>query len=236
MFTKYTCFKSRTEIKYRNSIFNADYRSDMDELKLIFASNLIRLRNQAGMTQAELAERLHYSDKSVSKWERGEAVPDAYVLKSLAEIFSVTLDQLLSDDSGWKKPHQFGEEREEYSRSFIILCSIATIWTLCVLEFVLVWMLLDSVQWIVFVAALPISLITLLVFNSVWYKGKNNMYIVGTLVLCLIVLIYLSLLEFNFWQLFLIIIPAEIVVYLAFHIRRRSGKARKIKDSTGSRE
>ena len=39
----------------------------MDELKLIFASNLIRLRTAAGMTQAELGEQLNYSDKSISK-------------------------------------------------------------------------------------------------------------------------------------------------------------------------
>ena len=50
----------------------------MDELKLIFASNLIRLRTAAGMTQAELGEQLNYSDKSISKWERGEAIPDAH--------------------------------------------------------------------------------------------------------------------------------------------------------------
>ena len=55
----------------------------MDELKLIFASNLIRLRTAAGMTQAELGEQLNYSDKSISKWERGEAIPDAAVLKRM---------------------------------------------------------------------------------------------------------------------------------------------------------
>ena len=55
----------------------------MDELKLIFASNLIRLRTAAGMTQAELGEQLNYSDKSISKWERGEAIPDAMVLKRI---------------------------------------------------------------------------------------------------------------------------------------------------------
>ena len=56
----------------------------MDELKAIFASNLIKLRTGAGLTQAELGEMLHYSDKSVSKWERAEAIPDAFVLKAIA--------------------------------------------------------------------------------------------------------------------------------------------------------
>ena len=68
----------------------------LSELKLIFASNLIRLRNQRGLKQAELGTLLNYSDKSVSKWERGEAIPDAWVLTRLAEIFDVTVDYLLS--------------------------------------------------------------------------------------------------------------------------------------------
>ena len=70
----------------------------MDELKLIFASNLIRLRTEAGLTQAELASMINYSDKSVSKWERGEAVPDAYVLKQMAEV-----SRLLNEEEDWKK-------------------------------------------------------------------------------------------------------------------------------------
>ena len=74
----------------------------MDDLKFITASNIINLRTQAGMTQTELGNLLSYSDKSVSKWERAEAVPDAYVLKKLSEIFGVTVDDLLSSHSEWK--------------------------------------------------------------------------------------------------------------------------------------
>ena len=59
----------------------------MDELKLIFASNLIRLRTAAGMTQAELGEQLNYSDKSISKWERGDGTPDIFILSHIACFF-----------------------------------------------------------------------------------------------------------------------------------------------------
>ena len=68
----------------------------MNDLKGIIAKNIIDLRRQNGMTQAELAERLNYSDKAVSKWERGESVPDIAVLKSIADIFSVTVDFLIT--------------------------------------------------------------------------------------------------------------------------------------------
>lgn len=192
----------------------------MDELKAAFAGNLIRLRTAAGLTQSELGEKLHYSDKAVSKWERAESVPDAWVLKELGRIFGVTVDELLSEPGHWAPPPNLRTEKETYSRLFIILCSIAGIWTLCMVEFVVVWLVLDSIQWIVFVAAVPLSLIALLVFNSVWFRGKHNMYIVMALVLSLVLLIYLLLLRRNIWQIFLILIPAELVTFLAFQIRK----------------
>lgn len=195
----------------------------MDELKVIFASNLIKLRTAAGLTQAELGEKLHYSDKSISKWERAEAIPDAFVLKTLASIFGVTVDYLLSAHDEWEKPVTMRDAKEEYSRFFIVLCVIAGIWTVTVIQFVIFWMF-GQVLWITFVAAVPLTLVTLLVFNSLWNRGKHNMYIVAGLVLCIITLIYLSLLEYNFWQLFLILVPAEALVFLSFHIRKRRKK------------
>ena len=195
----------------------------MDELKIIFASNLIKLRTKAGMTQAELGEKLHYSDKSVSKWERGESVPDVFVIKSIAELFGVSVDYLISSHDNWEKPAEPWDETEEYSRMFIVLASIAGIWTLTVIEFVVAW-LFGQAHWIGFVAAVPISLVTLLVFNSVWFKGKRNMYIVMALVLCIVALVYFALFKNNFWQLFFIAIPAEAVVYLSFQIGRKHKK------------
>ena len=58
----------------------------MEDLKLIIAKNIVMLRRRDGMTQFELAQRLNYSDKAVSKWERGESVPDIAVLKALTDI------------------------------------------------------------------------------------------------------------------------------------------------------
>ena len=181
------------------------------------------LRKEKGMTQAELGEKLHYSDKSVSKWERAESIPDVFVLKTIAEIFGVTVDYLITGHDQWEKPISAGEQTQEYSRLFIVLVTIAGIWTISIAEFVIFW-LFGYVHWLTFVAAVPISLITLLVFNSVWFEGKHNMYIVMTLVLCVVALIYFALFAYNFWQIFIIAVPAEIVVFLSFQIRKRRKK------------
>lgn len=196
----------------------------MDELKAIFAANLIRLRTAAGMTQAELGERLHYTDKAVSKWERAESLPDAYVLKQAATIFGVTVDDLLTSHDVWTPPPTLRTEKETYSRIFIILCAIASIWTLCMVEFVIVWIVLDTIQWIVFVAAVPLSLTALLVFDCAWYRGKHLMYILWVLVFSVVALVYLLLLRYNFWQMFLLLVPAELVVYLACNIKKKRQK------------
>ena len=74
----------------------------LDELKLVTAGNLINLRTGAGMTQAELGAKLNYSDKSISKWERGEAIPDAYVLTQMADLFGVSVDYILSSHDAWE--------------------------------------------------------------------------------------------------------------------------------------
>ena len=71
----------------------------MEKEKRQIAQNLAYLRTNSGMTQAELAERMHYSDKAISKWERGESVPDVFVLKQLADLFGVTVDDLLTAET-----------------------------------------------------------------------------------------------------------------------------------------
>ncbi len=195
----------------------------MEDLKIVFASNLIKLRTGAGLTQAELAEKISYSDKSISKWERGEAIPDAYVLKQLSGLFGVSVDALLSEEEGWQKAGPDLHQKMQYSQRFLILCVIAGIFTLCFLEFVIVWAVAGVLHWLMLYAGIPCSLIVLLVLNTVWYKGRNNMYIVGMLVASVILFVYLLFLMLgkDLWQILLVIIPAEIVVYLAFHIRRR---------------
>lgn len=198
----------------------------MDELKLVVAGNLIKLRQKAGMTQAELGAKINYSDKSVSKWERGEALPDAYVLMRLAEIYGLTVNDLLHDDSGWQDPAEKEKAAEKaaaptFSAGMVTLVAIVGIWTMAVIMFVFCWLALDKVLWLIFAGAVPISLITLLVLNSVWNKGRHNMIIVMLLVAALVTLVFLFLRKSNPWQIFLILIPAEILVVLCFHIRRR---------------
>ena len=179
----------------------------LSELKLIFASNLIRLRTQSGMKQAELGAQLNYSDKSVSKWERGEAIPDAWVLTRLAEIFDVTVDYLLSSHDKWVPP-----ERTMALTVFVVLWWAKIIW------------------WPVFAVALTASALVYLGLSIYFKRLKNLQYILAWLVLSVFILIYVLTLPLgNNWQLFLIAVPAEVLVFLACNIRRRPRRKKAAK-------
>lgn len=196
----------------------------MDELKLVCASNMILLRQKAGLTQAELGEKLNYSDKSVSKWERAEAIPDAFVLTRLAEIYGVTVDDILRPADTWEQQQKKKKAEEEarsrrFSASVVSMVAIAGIWTMAVMMFVIFWLALDSIQWLIFPCAATVSLVALLVFNSIWNEGRGNMILVMVLVAAVVALVYLFLLQRNPWQLFLILAPAELLVFLCFQVR-----------------
>lgn len=192
----------------------------MDEFKKVVAENIIRLRTSLDLTQAQLGEKLNYSDKSVSKWERGESVPDVYVLKQLADMAGVTVDYIITPHTPDEvvKPQK---KIRRYSRRFITLTVLAGILTLAVLIFVVLWMI-GIFSWLVFVYAVPVSLITLLVLNSIWGDRSWNLYIVSGIVWGVISCIYLSALDQNWWQLFLLGIPAQIIIIFAFSIKRSS--------------
>ncbi len=196
----------------------------MDERKATIASNLIKLRLAAGMTQAELGEKLNYSDKSISKWERGDVTTDVFVLMQIADIFGVDVDYLL-------KPHNEIEpviynkpvNTATYTTNMITLVTVLGIWTVALFVFVILW-ICDMVVWLVFVYAVPVSLVTLLVLNSVWNGGRKNRFIIAALVLSIIATVYLTFLSRNLWQLWLLAIPSLLLVFLGARIYRSAQK------------
>lgn len=64
--------------------------------KEIFGGFIAILRKEAGMTQKQLADRLHVTDRAVSKWERGLSYPDVTLMEPLAAVLGVGVDELLT--------------------------------------------------------------------------------------------------------------------------------------------
>lgn len=81
----------------------------MDQVKIgLFIQ---QMRKDAGMTQKELAERLQISDKTVSKWETGKGVPDVESLNPLCQIFSISVNELLSGEK--LPPSEYTKKAED---------------------------------------------------------------------------------------------------------------------------
>ena len=187
------------------------------DIKENLAINLVQYRKDAGLTQAELAEKLNYSDKAVSKWERGESVPDLYVLKQIADFYGVTIDLLISEPSTAKPKPAYSKSK---FRTIVAVCSTMLVWLVATVAFAFINIIIPSITktWLAFIYAMPITCIVLLVLTSVWKKKITTAVIISLLVWTCILSIYLSLLFIlptpprTLWLMFLIGIPLQVMI------------------------
>lgn len=84
----------------------------MEEREII-ARNITYLRKKHGLSQLELAEKIQYSNKNISKWEKAETTPSVFTLKRLAEIFGITVDELVSTLQEEKDKEGLSEETDD---------------------------------------------------------------------------------------------------------------------------
>lgn len=187
------------------------------DIKENFANNLIKFRKALKLTQIEFAEKINYSDKAVSKWERAESIPDIYTLKMLADFFGISVDTLISEPKDNKV--KLGKRNLPKKRFIIGLCTTGLVWLVAIICFSL-WKIISPASdnnWIVFIYATVITSIVLLVLTSVWGKTLWNTIIISCLVWSSIVAIFLSFISFsilpiNLWTIFLIGIPLQCLV------------------------
>lgn len=197
----------------------------MEELKMIIAGNIGQLRRDAGMTQLELAEYLNYSDKAVSKWERGESIPDIVTLKAVADRFSVSVDYLLRADHPVETEIKCQyTKRQRLNHALITLISCVLVWLIAIFVHAVVRAAnpVEGQLWMTYMYAVPVTLVVLLVFNSIWGNRRNNFVIISALIWTVLASAYISVLVFvslNMWLLFVLGVPAQIIVGLWSGIR-----------------
>ena len=190
------------------------YNTDiMEDIKVLLSKNLLALRKSRNLTQLELANKLNYSDKSISKWEHGDAVPDIEVLKRIADFYDVTVDYLISDNT--KKP-ELPEVTRTNMRNKIIITGLSTmlVWLIATILYSQLNIWLNIHYWMVFVWAVPASFIILTVFNGIWGKRRFSFTITSCLVWTILASVYLQFVKFNLWIIFIIGIPLQIAIIL----------------------
>ena len=204
-----------------------------EKLKYQLGANIAAFRKHNGLTQAGLAEKLNYSDKAVSKWERGESMPDVLTLVQLAELFGITVNDLLTDpDALPENPGKVEQVmtmavekamKRKANKRIILGLSSLLVWFVALLLFVILSSLDIPKSWIAFVYAIPADAIVCLSLRSAWHDFRHNQILVSLIMWGGLLSIYMTLLLFfgiNIWKLFLLGIPGQLAIFLAFRFRK----------------
>ena len=205
---------------------------DDGKLRSQIGANIVSYRKQQGLTQAALAEKLNYSDKAVSKWERGESVPDVVTLVQIAELFGVGVDDILFDPAERPEKKEILPETEapvqkckkrKADKGVIQMLSSILVWFVALTTFVVLASLGLPKSWVAFFYAIPVNAIVLLSLRSAWRKFNWNQALISAIVWGCILSLYVTLLIFahaNTWRLFLLGIPGQAAIFFWFRMFR----------------
>lgn len=194
-----------------------------NEINKNVALNLVKYRKSLSLTQADLAKKLNYSNKAISKWERMEAIPDIYVLKKIADLFRITVDELISPPQE-KKPFILKLiVQGKVMKTFIHL---GIVWLIAVLAYTLIDLVFPTINeifplWLIFIYALPISF---LILPFIWNKSVCSLIFISLGCWAILLSVFTSLLVLMpnppsaLWQIFLIGAPIQaLLIFMYFY-------------------
>ena len=206
-----------------------------EKLKVQLGANIASYRKRLGLTQAGLAEKLNYSDKAISKWERGESTPDVVTLVDLAEQFDITVNDLLVDPNALpgnpssleKAMTQVSEKalKRKANKNIILGLSSLLVWFVALFCFVILssFQITEAYSYIAFFYAIPANAIVLLSLRSAWHDFRRNQALISGIIWGSLLSIHATLyvfFGFNMWKLFLLGIPGQIALFLWFRMFR----------------
>ena len=191
----------------------------MNDIKNIIAKNIVDLRKQNGLTQGELAEKLNYSDNTVSRWEHAEITPSVETLAQIAELFSVAVDSLLKED--------IVKQNEEETKVNMVkwiattLLAFSFIWFLAAIIYFYVETFLHYDLWMVFMWSIPLSFLVLL---NISYRWKNRIFkfcFLSAIVWSTLTCFYLQFLAYDIWLIYIVGIPVQVALSIWTFVRKK---------------
>ena len=210
---------------------------DAEKLKSQIGANIASYRKRSGLTQAGLAEKLNYSDKAVSKWERGESIPDVLTLMQLSEQFDIKIEDLLEDPNALpaetsafqQAMGQVSEKalKRKANKNIILSLSSILVWFVALLIYVLISSFDIPYSWLAFFYAIPANCIVLLSLRSAWHDFRWNRALISGIVwgaLASIHMTLLTLLHFNMWKIYLLGILGQAAILLWFRMFHHTEK------------
>ena len=199
-------------------------QTDEATLRKTVAKNIAQYRKAHHDTQLDLATKLNYSDKSVSKWERGESLPDVYILSQIAELYGVSVSALIGEI-------QPPRESKPHYHMFILLLSLALTMAVATLLFSMFMICkVDYPAWMFCVYALPVCSIICIVFTSLWWGILWQGVSVSALIWTLGLSLYLSFELENVSLIFLVCAALQVLTLLWEGFRKFLQRSRGLPD------
>ena len=183
----------------------------MDNINSVIAKNLITLRKKSNLTQLQLAEKLNYSDKAISKWERGDAVPSINVLMTLAEFYDVKIQDIVYENKVIEP-----RKSKIRLRTILALMSSMLVWLIATIAFVVLTYIQDVEHaWYSFIIALPVFIAVVTIFAFAWKSNLFSSIFASCFVWSTILMVSLLLNTYEIWMVYLIGLPMQIIIILA---------------------
>ena len=196
------------------------YNSIMEDIKQNVAKNLQELRKMNNLTQAELAEKLNYSDKSVSKWEHAESLPDIEVLCRLAEMYGVTVDFLTKEGSYKQKAEYVKKDNSLVNRIAIIGLIVSAVWLIAAIIYIYILLFVGYSAWVAFIWALPASAFITLYMLRKWGIKKYSYLLSSIFLWSLLLSLCFQFIQLAIWPILLIGVPIQVAIVLISKIKK----------------
>lgn len=188
-----------------------------NELKALVAKNLMLYRKANNFTQIQLAEKLNYSDKSVSKWERAESIPDVFVLSELAHLYGIKVDDFLIQKKTPIRP------KMKRNKLIIPLIAATGVYAVSTIIFVLLQIFLPELSkaWLAFIYAIPVSLVVFIVFSKLWGYKLLVFFFASGFIWTIALSLLLSIEHPRIWLFFIAAIPFQVLAILGLTLKTK---------------
>ena len=182
----------------------------MDDVRNIVSANLVKIRKQRGLTQAELSEKINYSDNAISRWEKGEVLPSLETLQTLSGVYNLPMSWFLEEHADEDTRLFNSKKRALYLA--IMSSGIIAIWTLLALIIVLLHGYTGKYNFLTFVWGAPIT--AQIIRLTIKYGFENKLFLLTSsaclwTLLCAIYFYWFSLIM---WPVFFAGMPFQIML------------------------
>lgn len=201
----------------------------MENIKEIIAKNLVELRKSRKLTQQELAEKLNYSDKAISRWEHAETLPDIETLCKICDIYGVRFEYLLQKEQP-KGNNPYVIKTDVPSRIVTMCIAVCAVWIAAFVIYMYTSTILGNNRWTIFIWAIPVSCIVCQIYNKIYFMNNAFRCVMVSLAQWSIILaVYLQLLAQNMWMLFIMGAPIQAVIILTTILKYKSNGASRVR-------